>query len=120
MNLKKVDGPSFVDNLVSDQSELKKEVFSHWMSTHLQRRFYSLSSKLFKKCKEDPLSKLSCVFSPQRIHSNPRGFPYPKRKHQRHPKKSEMHLPQCPCIFTTEKEVVNEFLIRLTKIASIC
>ena len=33
LNSTKVEGPSFINKLVSDQSELRKEVFSLWMDS---------------------------------------------------------------------------------------
>ena len=71
-----VEGPSFINILVSNHNKYTKEPSSLGMdSTSSSKQFYFLPSKLSKKCIKDLLSKLSCSFYPQKTHSNSKMFP---------------------------------------------
>ena len=101
---------------------VKKRSFQHLDGQHII--FKGDSIPYFPNCpKNAKMTRSSnCLtfFSHKESIPTQEGFPNRRRKHPRHSKKSEEHLPQCPWLFTMEKEVVNGFLIRLTKITSIC
>ena len=72
MNSKKVDGPSFINKLVSDQSELRKEVFSLWMdNTSSSKAILFLIFQTVQKMQRGPAVETVLHFFPTKKQFQP-------------------------------------------------